>query len=105
MTLDALFGAIERVANLDVRHRNMLESLVRLCAKIWLEFSSQPYRLLVGLPQGSGDLLSSPKMSERGLTLVVSPELRRYGNSEGNNLARGEVVPDCQAAVQSYPVR
>jgi hypothetical protein len=104
-TLDALYRALGRVAILEARHGKMLEGLVRLCAKTWLEFCSQPYRLLVVLPKGSGDLLSSPRTNEGVLTLVLNPELKRYGNSQGENLVRGDVVPDCQAAVQSYSSR
>jgi hypothetical protein len=103
MTLKALYRALGRVATLEDKHGKTLELLVRLCARTWLEFSSQPYRLLVTMPKGSGDLLSAPRTNEWALTLVISPELKRYGNSQGENLVRGEVIPDCQAAVQSYP--
>jgi hypothetical protein len=105
MTLDALCHTLGRVAILETRHDKILEGLVRLCAKTWLEFCSQPYRLLVSLPNGSGDLLSSPRTNERALTLVLNPELKRYGNSQGENFVRGDVVPDCQAVVQSYSSR
>ena len=105
VTIEVLSGAASKVASVDVRHRSRLESLVRLCAKTWLQFCSQPYRLIVALPAGSGDLLSSPQRSEKALTLAISPELKRYGNSQGENLQRGEVVPDCHAAVQAYPTR
>lgn len=103
--VDTLCRALEAVATLEARHTRILESLVRLCAKTWIEFCSQPYRLLVALPEGSGDLLLSPRTKEKNLTLVISPELKRYGDSQGENLGRGEIIPDCQAVVQSYPGR
>jgi hypothetical protein len=104
-TLEALFRALGNVASLEESHNGMLERLVRLCAKTWLEFCSQPYRLLVNLPRSSGDLLSEPRMNIRAIVLVISPELKRYGNSQGENLVQGDVVPDCQATVQPYPTR
>lgn len=103
--LDALYHALGKVAILEDKQARMLESLVRLCAKTWIEFCSQPYRLIASLPDGSGDLLSQSKMKERALTLVLSPELKRYGNSKGEHLTSGEVIPGCQAAKVSYSVR
>ncbi|KAI4627402.1 uncharacterized protein J4E87_003965 [Alternaria ethzedia] len=103
--LDTLHHALGKVATLQNRQANMLESLVRLCAKTWIEFCSQPYRLIASLPEGSGDLLSLPKLRERALTLVLSPELKRYGNSKGEHLTNGEMIPGCQAAKVSYSVR
>ena len=102
ITLDALCSALDKVAIMETGRVQTLEVLVRLCAKTWMEFSSQPYRLLVELPQGSGDLLSSTTRDEQTITLVLSPGLKRYGNSEGKNLTSGEVVPDCEASVQLY---
>jgi hypothetical protein len=104
-TLGVLYRALGRVATIEDRHGKTLEGLVRLCARTWLEFCSQPYRLLVTLPNGSGDLLSAPRTNERVLTLVINPELKRYGNSQGENLERAELVPDCQASTRSYPSR
>jgi len=103
--LDTLHRALGKVATLEDRQAKMLESLVGLCAKTWIEFCSQPYRLIASLPDGSGDLLSQPKLRERALTLVLSPELKRYGNSKGEHLTIGEMIPGCQAAKVSYSVR
>ena len=103
--LDALHQAIGKVATLEDMQAKMLESLVRLCAKTWIEFCSQPYRLIASLPDGSGDLLSQPELKERALTLVLTLELKRYGNSKGEHLTIGEMIPGCQAAKVSYSVR
>jgi hypothetical protein len=81
----------------------VLEALIRLCAKTWMEFCSQPYRLLITLPPGSGDLLSAPKPVERPLVLVGSPELKRYGNAQGEELGKGDVMPRCVGVVLMYP--
>jgi plasmid maintenance system killer protein len=105
VTLKALHNALSKVSDLETQDSETLEALVRLCAKTWLEFCSQPYRLIISLPQGSGDLLSIPKPDERPLILVASPELKRYGNAQGEDLAKGEVVPRCQSAVQQYPTQ
>jgi hypothetical protein len=103
--LDALHHALGKVSTLEDGQAKMLESLVRLCARTWIEFCAQPYRLVVSLPDGSGDMLSEPGTKERALILVLSPQLKRYGNSQGEHLASGEVIPGCQAANVSYSVR
>jgi hypothetical protein len=103
--LDALYHALGKVAILDDGQAKMLEGLVRLTARTWTEFCAQPYRLIVSLPGGSEDILSESRTRERTFALVLNPELKRYGNSQGEHLASGEVIPGCQAAKVSYSVR
>jgi hypothetical protein len=105
MTLEALRNALERVTRLEGSDRKVLERLVRICAKTWMECSAQPYRLIMMLPKGTGDLLSSTNRDERPLRLVTKPELKRYGNSQGETLGRGDVIAGCQGAMQPYPTR
>ncbi|KAL6709495.1 hypothetical protein ACN47E_001430 [Coniothyrium glycines] len=103
-TAKALWNGLEKVAVLDARQKKVLDSLLRLCAKTWMEFCSQPYRLLLKMPEGSGDLLHDRTVIEPALTLVIKPEMKRYGDSQGENLGRGELLPDGRAEVQSYTI-
>jgi hypothetical protein len=105
VTLKALHNALSKISALGTQNSETLGALVQLCAKTWMEFCSQPYRLIITLPQRSGDLLSSPKPEERPLVLVASLELKRYGNAQGEDLTKGELVPRCQSAVQQYPTQ
>ncbi|KAI4668537.1 uncharacterized protein J4E78_002364 [Alternaria triticimaculans] len=102
--LSAIHQVLSKIAVLEPKDAEALETLIRLCAKTWMELCSQPYRVMMILPPGSGDLLSSPHPDERPLKLVVSPELKRYGNMQGEDLMKGEVFTRCQAVVQQYPV-
>ena len=102
--LSAIHQVLSKIAVLEPKDAEALETLVRLCAKTWMELCSQPYRVMMILPPGSGDLLSSPHPDERPLELIVSPELKRYGNMQGEDLMKGEVFARCQGVVQQYPV-
>ena len=102
--LNTIHQVLSRVATLELKDVEALEKLVRLAAKTWMELCSQPYRVMMILPPGSGDLLSSPNPDERPLKLIVSPELKRYGNMQGEDLMKGEIFTRCQAVVQQYPV-
>ena len=102
--LSAIHQVLSKIAVLETKDAEALETLIRLCAKTWMELCSQPYRVMMILPPGSGDLLSSPNPDERPLKLIVSPELKRYGNMQGEDLMKGEVFTRCQGVVQQYPV-
>lgn len=103
--LEALHRALEKVISLGSRDRKILESMVRLCAKIWLECCSQRYRLLVIVPDGKEDFLTSPRREARSLKLIARPELKRYGNSQGEELSSSESVTGWQGSLVTYPVR
>jgi hypothetical protein len=91
--LSKLFAsALESITQLSDKDCKAVTNLVRMCAKTWMECCSPPYRLLVSLPDGSGDLLAQIPLDRQALALVVRPELKRYGDSRGGNRIRGEVV-------------
>ncbi|CAO2656250.1 Nn.00g050530.m01.CDS01 [Neocucurbitaria sp. VM-36] len=101
--VNAVCRALEKVAIVEARERKILEGILRLSAKIWLEFCSQRYRLMVVLSKGSGDILTSMGTDNRTLSLIVRPDLKRYGDSQGRELERGESVTGWKSLVESYP--
>lgn len=102
---DELKTTLGKVAQLDDREKKGLESIVRLCARTWLECCSQRYRLLVVLPDGVNDLMSLSGRDVRAVKLLVQPHIKRFGTSQGEDLARGEAVTGWTGLVSAYPVR
>ncbi|KAI4664969.1 uncharacterized protein J4E79_003268 [Alternaria viburni] len=95
--------AIERVASLNERDLKLLDALVNLSGRTWLECCSQRYRLIMQLPIAEGNILNLPRKEAQALTLVVSPELKRYGSSQGEQLHGGEPITGWKGLAVSYP--
>ncbi|KAI4693069.1 uncharacterized protein J4E88_001440 [Alternaria novae-zelandiae] len=95
--------AIERVASLNERDLKLLDALVNLSGRTWLECCSQRYRLIMQLPIAEGNILNLPRKEAQALTLVVSPELKRYGSSQGEQLHGGETITGWKGLTVSYP--
>jgi hypothetical protein len=98
----AACGALEKVAKVHDKTQSGIENIVRLAAKTWLESCSQKYRLMVILPDGSDDILSGEHSDSRPIKLVVRPELRRYGDSQGKALMRGEPLASWKGQTEQY---
>lgn len=101
--VSAMTRELEKVASLKIREEKSLESIVRLAAKTWLESCSQRYRLVVITTHGSGDILSYGTPQPSGLKLIIRPDLKRYGDSQGKDLMRGEPLAGWKGSVESYP--
>lgn len=101
--VNSIIRALERVAAVQAKDRRGLETVVRLAGKIWLESCSQRYRLVVVLSHGSGDILSLPGAFQGALKLIVRPDLKRYGDSQGKHLTRGEPVAGWKGLLETYP--
>ena len=95
--------AIAKVASLNERDFKILEALVNLSGRTWLECCSQRYRLIMQLPAADGNIFNLSRKEARTLTLVVSPELKRYGSSQGEQLHGGELVTGWRGLAVSYP--
>jgi hypothetical protein len=100
---DAICLALLKVVTVQEKDRKNLENVVRLAGKIWLESCSQRYRLIVVLQHGSGDILSRMSADEDNLKLVIRPDLKRYGDSHGKGLMRGEPLAGWKGQVETYP--
>lgn len=104
--LGEIRSSLENVSALGASDDKTLESIIRLCAKVWLECCSQRYRLLVRLPAEADDHLAcTTKRGAYSLKLVVKPDIKRFGNSQGEDLAMGEAVTGWRGLIQSYPAR
>lgn len=100
--VNSIIRALERVTMLHADNRGSLETMVHLAAKIWLESCSQRYRLIVVLSNGSGDILSSTGTVDMPLRLIIRPDLKRYGDSQGKHLTRGEPVAGWKSLTETY---
>jgi hypothetical protein len=83
--------AVETVAALAPKDLDSITDIAHLAGKTWLEIQKERYRVRVWLPEGSGDILTSGSPSRR-LTLIIRPSLTRFGNGQGHELTKDEVV-------------
>lgn len=81
-------STLGEVANLDKSSVQAIERMTIKAASMWLEFGMQRCRILV-VVQGS-NLKSAEERIQRAqentLKLVVVPELKKFGNSKGQDL-------------------
>lgn len=100
-TLSAVRNAISEmkahVASVDGNELQRIDDLVRLAAKFWLDIGSQRYRILVICSKSRAGSLRM-----KTLELVVKPELRRNGNSQGQELERQDAVRGCEGEYSEF---
>ncbi|KAF2026787.1 hypothetical protein EK21DRAFT_115409 [Setomelanomma holmii] len=101
-TMNAICGALVDVAKVQTRDRKGLEGVVRFAVKIWLESCSQRYRLIVVLPEVHRHILTPGFVENGGLRLVVRPDVKRYGDSHGKDLMRGESLAGWKGLSETY---
>ncbi|KAF2115770.1 hypothetical protein BDV96DRAFT_574451 [Lophiotrema nucula] len=97
--------AIGKVATLGVKERQVLHDVVEMAGKLWLEVGSQRYRIRVGFPLYAGttvDILNSQRTFHESLTVVIRPELRRFGNSLGQELSNVETLSGWNGDLQTH---
>jgi hypothetical protein len=100
-SLDALTqeltSTLGEVSNLDESSVQAAGSIIKKAAKMWLEFGMQRCRILV-IVRGS-NLKSAEERIQRAqeatLKLVLVPELKRFGNSKGQDVHVAETVGGC----------
>jgi hypothetical protein len=96
-----LTSTLGEVSTLDKSSAQAAESIIRKAAKMWLEFGMQRCRIFVTV-QGS-NLKSAGERIQRAqeatLELVVVPELKRFGNSKGQDVHIEETVGDCNGEI------
>jgi hypothetical protein len=103
LVVKAVACNIEKVAALQEKDRKAIDKIVRASAELWLDCCSQRYRLIVTLAGGIEDVLAISQGNIRLVKLVLKPELRRFGNLYGENLAVEEPVRGWRSAVEVYP--
>jgi hypothetical protein len=100
--LSGILGAVSSVDD------NVLADMTKLAEKaatLWLKFGSQLFRVLVVIPdhirapaQGGNGRMEQREPQE----LVLQPELRRIGNSSGEEFERDQIIADCRGVFTSF---
>jgi len=98
-TIDEISKELREVAPISADEKQRLSVLVKKAAKMWLEVGQQRCRMFLLM----SDLGKEPKRSRAAarsqdstLGLVVVPELRRFGNANGERLEKDELVAGCK---------
>lgn len=91
-TKEELLAMLGMVADLGEEDIESWGEIPRKAADMWISMGTQRCRLIVVIPGGE---ISSQEDRARqarveGLELVIKPELRRYGDSKGQDLGRVE---------------
>jgi len=91
---EEMFQQLENVAPVDASDKQRMSDLVKAAAKLWLDAGQQRCRMFL-LMSPEGD---EPTRSARDgiLDIVVLPEVRRMGNSQGERLEKDELVIGCK---------
>lgn len=101
-----LASAIEKVASVDQKTNEVITEVVDLAGRTWLECSSQPYRVMVVLPEGNGDILTADSSGGRPkLSLILRPSLKRWGNGQGQDLTNEQMISGWKASEVVYEVQ
>ena len=101
-TSENISRALERLYILDENRRRAIENLVSQAAKFWLNVGSEHYRVLIVMPDSSGNLLHGMKSKHGQIRLVINPKLQRVGNSIGEALDKSEVVGKWHGLIEPY---
>ncbi|KAF2201017.1 hypothetical protein GQ43DRAFT_463500 [Delitschia confertaspora ATCC 74209] len=103
---DQVLNAVKRVTTTGPKEVEDLRKLVNTAAKLWLEVCSQRYRILVVLPNSTGNIFDrEQKRDNRALKVIVKPELRRIGNSQGQELSKQEAIGKWKGEEVVYEIR
>jgi hypothetical protein len=97
---------LERVTSLDSEKLQRLDDLVKKATKMWLEVGQQRCRMFLFMSETGEEkpMRSGPAALDqnRSMNLVITPELRRYGNSQGEKLEKHELVLDCKGKFSAF---
>jgi hypothetical protein len=95
-TAQEISHMLGKVSSVDGNISTIIKELVRQAAKFWLDMGSQRCRIVVVLPKLAENTSDARRRERRALELVVKPEVRRIGNSQGQQLEKQEVIGGCQ---------
>jgi hypothetical protein len=87
---EELLEMLKRVARLDQTALTKWDNIPKRAAEVWIAMGTQRCRLRVIIPGGelTDQADRARKAKEEGLQLVISPELRRYGDPRGQDLGK-----------------
>ncbi|KUJ14622.1 uncharacterized protein LY89DRAFT_783722 [Mollisia scopiformis] len=85
---NALREMLSEVVEVDKSHVQKLEKLAQKATNVWLEFSMQPFRLIIEVQGAKVESIESRIVQARmsSFDLVLVPRLKSFGNSKGQDL-------------------
>ncbi|KAF2729145.1 hypothetical protein EJ04DRAFT_580833 [Polyplosphaeria fusca] len=89
---------LKKVNEVDEKTRQLLRTIIDKAAKAWILFGTQRCRLVIVI-HGLDSTIDSkgPEKEHNGnVELVLRPELRRIGDSDGQALDKEQVVVGCE---------
>ena len=98
---------IEKVTDVDDRILQKLDGIATAATDMWINMGMQRCRLMVVMPNVNLELSPVDRIREArdgSLKLMKRPELRRFGNSKGENLDTVATVTDCQFVTESISI-
>jgi hypothetical protein len=90
---------LRTVSSVDIHTLPDMEDFARKAATLWVEMETQRCRFLVVIPDNAERLWGvegARRDPYEPIELVICPEVRRFGNSQGEDLGRMEVVIGCK---------
>ncbi|KAL6709498.1 hypothetical protein ACN47E_001433 [Coniothyrium glycines] len=102
-TVDMIYNMLQKVSNPSEQDRKAVETIVQDALKSWLECCSQTYRLIVDLRTENGNVLLSAPTAISSLNLVRTPDLRRFGALDSNDLLKEEPVKGWIGSIELFP--
>ena len=101
ITADEIANSIEETAYLNDDVFIIISNIVKMAAKLWLEFGCQRYRINILFP-ASLSRPSGKELANETRDLVVRPEVLRIGNAQGTELNEKETVKGCERELSTY---
>lgn len=89
-TQDEVLSLLHRVAKLDPAAFTKWNKMIEKAANVWIAMGTQRCRLRVVVPGGglAEQMDRVRNLKQGGLELIIKPELRRYGDSRGQDLRK-----------------
>lgn len=101
--LEGICSTLNRVTTLDSEETVVLDTILQSAARLWMEISSQRYRLFVIVPAEAKDVLRIGRGDVNHLQFVVKPDLQRFGTASGANARQGQSISGWKRQVEIYP--
>lgn len=103
-TINKIAKELDNMLPITKNERQQVTDLVNAAAKWWLKVIREKYRVVLLVTDSSCLPASSGKESlDPGRKLIVVPELRRFGNAQGDRLDKNELVMNCRGKFHVIP--
>lgn len=96
-----LSNAIGSVTSINNDTLNEMKALGRKASRLWLQMGTQRCRILIFIPDSIKSPIQRNSRRGRNTELVILPEMRRIGNSQGEELDPETAVAVCKGEYSS----